>query len=159
MTEDTTTYTTNYSFHRPNNTAIANHVDQSIYETNDAAMKYANLDKSNRRQDKGNKTKRSSTRRRAESMRNFSSDMESDTGSDGLAVNSEGSGRSGDWGPPQLRRKPKGHRKRAEVRMSYTDSGISLSKTDLESLSGLSVGTHYAPGKCKINFAVEYNFQ
>ena len=155
MTENATTFaTSSYSFHHQQQQQVDHmrHLQQQqqqqqqhIYED----MKYTNLDKSNRRADKGsNKTKRSSIRRRAESMRSFShSDMESDAGSDGLAVNSEGSGRSGDWGPPQLRRKPKGHRKRTENRMSYTDSGISLSKTDLESLSGLSVGNHCTPGK------------
>ena len=152
MTEDSQTFTSaNYSFHQQknvehNHNQLHQHqqIQHHIYED----MKYTNLEKSNRRADKQSKSKRSSTRRRAESMRSFShSDMESDAGSDGLAVNSEGSGRSGDWGPPQLRRKPKGHRKRTEVRMSYTDSGISLSKTDLESLSGLSVGNHCTPGK------------
>ena len=117
-----------------------------IRTTDDIHMKYVNLDKNIRKQEKSN-LKRSIRRRVEKSRNNRSSDMESDTGSDGLAVNSEGSGRSGDWGPPKIRRKSKSYRKRQENRMSLTDSGISLSKTDLESLSGLSIPRHSTPGK------------
>lgn len=113
---------------------------------NDLSLKY--FEKNLRKQEKTN-IKRS-IRRRVEKNRNNtiqSSDMESDNGSDGLAVNSEGSGRSGDWGPPKIRRRSKNYRKRQENRMSLTDSGVSLSKTDLDSLSGLSINTHSTPGK------------
>lgn len=72
-------------------------------------------------------------RRRVEQARNTHrcSDAGSDTGSDGVTVNSGGSGRSGDWGPPKFRQKPKYSRRRNEQqRASFTDSGISLAKTD-----------------------------
>lgn len=66
------------------------------------------------------------------------SDVESDTGSDGLAVNSGGSGRSGDWGPPKRRSKPRAGKQRCHSKPSLTDSGISLSKADSGSFSELS---------------------
>lgn len=82
------------------------------------------------------------TRRRAAASRNSikCSDAESDT-SDGFTVNSCGSGRSGDWAPPpSTRQKFKYSRKNNENRASFTDSGISLGKTDSGDLSEISYG-------------------
>ncbi|XP_066920259.1 uncharacterized protein [Clytia hemisphaerica] len=87
--------------------------------------------------------KKNARRRAAESRKAIRcSDGESDT-SDGFTVNSGGSGRSGDWGPPRMRQKPKYSRKRHEHRASFTDSGISLTKTDSGDLSEFSYGERY----------------
>lgn len=92
------------------------------------------------------KTRRHTRRRAAASRTSMKcSDAESDT-SDGFTVNSCGSGRSGDWAPPpRTRQKGKYLRKNNENRASFTDSGISLGKTDSGDLSEISYG-----GKKKI---------
>ena len=101
-------------------------------------------------QHKQNSSKKN-TRRRVEQSRNNRrcSDPGSDTGSDGVAVNSGGSGRSGDWGPPKIRQKQKYSRRRTEQRASFTDSGISLAKTDSGDFSELSnhIDPIYEKGK------------
>ena len=122
----------------------------STYETED--MNFSSFEENflNRQQSKNN-VKRT-TRRRVEQARNNRrcSDAGSDTGSDGVAVNSGGSGRSGDWVPaPKIRQKPKYSRRRIEEqRASFTDSGISLAKTDSGEFSELSshLPTHYDKG-------------
>ena len=94
-------------------------------------------------------TRRHARRRAAESRKSMKcSDAESDT-SDGFTVNSGGSGRSGDWAPPKMRQKAKYSRKRNETRSSFTDSGISLAKTDSGDLSEISYG-----GKNNINIHI-----
>ena len=91
------------------------------------------------------------TRRRAAGTRKTTkcSDAESDT-SDGFTVNSGGSGRSGDWGPLRTRQKAKYSRKHHENRASFTDSGISLVKTDSGDLSEISYGGKLIKSKVKI---------
>lgn len=119
---------------------LAGHRDmlpRNRFTQTEPAMNYSTFEENFLKQTKGN-TKRC-VRRRVEKARNHQySDVESDTGSDGLAVNSGGSGRSGDWGPPKRRSKPRAGKQRCHSKPSLTDSGISLSKADSGSFSELS---------------------
>jgi len=119
--------------HHPSHEAI---IKYSQFEESYLANTANNNNNNNNNNNKSNAKK--NVRRRAESRKAMRcSDAESDT-SDGFTVNSGGSGRSGDWGPPKCRQKPKYSRRRQEQRASFTDSGISLTKTDSGDLSEFS---------------------
>lgn len=101
---------------------------RDIYQNNISFMNFSTFEEEFIKQ-KRLKEKRSDIRNRVEKYRNRrSSDLESDTGSDGLAVHSSGSslsggsGRSGDWGPPKQRHKVKANKKRCERRNSFGEN-------------------------------------
>ena len=100
-----------------------------------AYMNYSTFEEQFVRQQQRENEKHGKCNVRKHSHQN-ASDIESDCGSDGLAVHSSGSslsggsGRSGDWGRPKIRHKTKQIKKRSERRNSLTDSGISISKSD-----------------------------